>query len=91
VVSAQRQNNADVVVIGHASGRTQQLDKVEHELANFRISLARANRVASQLIAMGVDPQKVQVEAFADDSQLFSETMPSGEAGNRRAEIYFRQ
>jgi outer membrane protein OmpA-like peptidoglycan-associated protein len=91
VASAQRQNNADVVVIGHASGRTQQLDKVEHELANFRISLARANRVASQLIAMGVDPQKVKVEAFADDSQLYSETMPTGEAGNRRAEIYFRQ
>ncbi|NNE83651.1 MAG: OmpA family protein [Alphaproteobacteria bacterium] len=91
VASAQRQNNADVVVIGHASGRTQQLDKIEHELANFRISLARANRVASELIAMGVDPQKVQVEAFADDSQLFSETMPTGEAGNRRAEVYFRQ
>ncbi|NKB50028.1 MAG: OmpA family protein [Alphaproteobacteria bacterium] len=91
VASAQRQNDADVVVIGHASGRTQQLDKVEHELANFRISLARANRVASALIAMGVSPDKVQVEAFADDSQLYSESMPTGEAGNRRAEIYFRQ
>ncbi|MCZ6512274.1 MAG: OmpA family protein [Alphaproteobacteria bacterium] len=91
VASAQRQNNAEIVVIGHASGRTQQLDKVEHELANFRISLARANRVAAQLISMGVAAEKVRVEAFSDDSRLYSETMPTGEAGNRRAEIYFRQ
>ena len=91
VASAQRQNGAEIVVVGHASGRTQQLDKVEHELANFRISLARANRVAEQLIAMGVAREKVLVEAFADGSPVYSETMPTGEAGNRRAEIYFRQ
>jgi outer membrane protein OmpA-like peptidoglycan-associated protein len=91
VASAQRQNDAEVVIVGHASGRTQQLNKVEHELANFRVSLARANRVAEQLIAMGVAPQKVLVEAFADSNPLFSEAMPTGEAGNRRADIYFRQ
>lgn len=91
VASAQRQNGAEVIVVGHASGRTQQLDKVEHELANFRVSLARANRVAEQLIAMGVAREKVRVEAFADDKRLYSEAMPTGEAGNRRAEIYFRQ
>ena len=91
IASAQRQNGAEIVVIGHASERTQQLNKVDHELANFRISLARANRVASQLIAMGVAPEKIRVEAFADSSQLYSESMPTGEAGNRRADIYFRQ
>ena len=91
VASAQRETNAQIVVIGHASGRTQKSDKVEHELANFRMSLARANRVASQLIAMGVDPDKVQVEAVADANPLYSENEPTGEAGNRRADIYFRQ
>jgi outer membrane protein OmpA-like peptidoglycan-associated protein len=91
VASAQRQNDAEVVVVGHASGRTQQLDKVEHELANFRVSLARANSVAEQLIAMGVAPEKVRVEAFSSISPLYSEAMPTGEAGNRRAEIFFRQ
>lgn len=91
VASAQQQNNADVVVIGHASSRTQQLSKVEHELANFNISLARANRVAEQLIAMGVAPDKVQVEAVSSTNPTYSEAMPTGEAGNRRAEIYFRQ
>jgi len=91
VASAQRQNDAEVIVVGHASGRTKQLDKVEHELANFRISMARANRVASQLIAMGVAQEKVMVEAVADENPRYSETMPTGEAGNRRAEIYFRQ
>lgn len=91
VASAQRQTDADVIVVGHASGRTQQLDKVEHELANFRISMARANRVANELIARGVAPEKVVVEAVADDDPRYAETMPTGEAGNRRAEIYFRQ
>jgi len=91
VASAQRQNDADIVVVGHASGRTQQLDKVEHELANFRISMARANRVADELIARGVAPEKVLVEAVADENPRYSETMPTGEAGNRRTEIYFRQ
>jgi outer membrane protein OmpA-like peptidoglycan-associated protein len=79
------------VVVGHASGRTQQLSKVEHELANFRISMARANRVADQLIAMGVARGKIFIEAMADEKPRYAETMPTGEAGNRRAEIYFRQ
>lgn len=91
VASAQLQNNGEVVVVGHASGRTQQLNKVEHELANFRISMARANRVADQLIAMGVAREKIFIEAMADEKPLYAETMPTGEAGNRRAEIYFRQ
>lgn len=91
VASAQRQTNADVIVVGHASGRTQQLDKVEHELANFRISMARANRVADQLIAMGVARERVLVEAVADEDPRYAESMPTGEAGNRRTEIYFRQ
>ena len=91
VASAQRKNDAEVVVVGHASSRTQQLDKVEHELANFRVSLARANRVAEQLIAMGVAPEKVKVEAFSSTNPLYSEAMPTGEAGNRRADIFFRQ
>ncbi len=91
VASAQRQNGAEIVVVGHASGRTQQLDKIEHELANFRISMARANRVADQLVAMGVAREKVLVEAVADDNPRYVETMPTGEAGNRRTEIYFRQ
>jgi len=91
VASAQRQNNAEVIVVGHASGRTQQLSKVEHELANFRISMARASRVADQLVAMGVAREKVLIEAVADDKPRYAESMPTGEAGNRRTEIYFRQ
>ncbi len=91
VASAQKRNGADVIVVGHASGRTQQLNKVEHELANFRVSMARANSVANALIANGVARDKVVVEAVADDRPRYSESMPTGEAGNRRAEIYFRQ
>ncbi len=55
------------------------------------MSLARANRVAEHLIAMGVARDKVLVEAFSATNPLYSEAMPTGEAGNRRADIYFRQ
>lgn len=91
VASAQRANGAQVIVVGHASERTQQLGKVQHELVNFRISLDRANKVAEQLIAMGVGTDKVKIEAMSDAKPVYSEEMPTGEAGNRRAEIYFRQ
>lgn len=89
VVAAQRQNGADILVVGHASSRTQQLDRARHELVNFRVSLARANAVADVLIGMGVDRSRLRVEAIADSSPIFSEAMPTGEAGNRRAEVYF--
>jgi len=31
------------------------------------------------------------VEAVSDDRPIYSEAMPTGEAGNRRAEIYVLQ
>ncbi|MFM2130793.1 MAG: hypothetical protein RL477_2339, partial [Pseudomonadota bacterium] len=77
-----------VRVVGHASRRTRDVDPLNHRLVNFRLSMARANAVAAALTQMGIPAKDIVVEAHADNEPLFYEFMPSGEAGNRRAEIY---
>ena len=89
VASAQRSDGSNVLVVGHTSSRTQQLSKDRHELVNFQISFKRANAVAQALIQSGVPSNRVTVEAVSDDQPIYSESMPNGEAGNRRTEIYF--
>tara|TARA_R110002110_G_scaffold414147_2_gene643361 strand:+ start:80571 stop:81590 length:1020 start_codon:yes stop_codon:yes gene_type:complete len=89
VASAQRSDDTDVLIVGHASSRTQQLPKARHELVNFQVSFKRANAVAQALIQSGVPSNRVTVEAVSDDQPVYSESMPNGEAGNRRAEIFF--
>jgi len=48
----------------------------------------RANVVAGALLEMGVPAEHLIIDAVGDTQPLFSEAMPSGEQGNRRAEIY---
>jgi outer membrane protein OmpA-like peptidoglycan-associated protein len=54
----------------------------------FQKSQARANAVAQALIRAGVPASKVIVEAVGDSQPIYYESMPRGEAGNRRAEIF---
>ena len=89
VASAARGDDMDVLIVGHASSRTRQLPKARHELANFQVSFKRANAVAQALIQSGVPSNRVTVEAVSDDQPVYSESMPNGEAGNRRTEIFF--
>lgn len=77
-----------VRVVGHASMRTRDMDPFEHTLANFNVSLKRANVVAQALLEMGLPAEQLIVDAVGDTEPLYSEAMPSGEQGNRRAEIY---
>ncbi len=77
-----------VRVVGHASSRTGDLDVGQHLLANFNVSMKRATAVANELIRAGVDPARVIVEAKGDTVPVYYESMPAGEAGNRRAEIF---
>jgi len=90
VVALYRQGGRGAIqVVGHASSRTPNLNPSRHHLANFRVSNNRANAVAQELIRLGVDPNAVTVSAVADQQPAFVEVMPAGEAGNRRAEIFF--
>jgi outer membrane protein OmpA-like peptidoglycan-associated protein len=83
-----RGGNGTVKVIGHASSRTANMSVERHLQVIFQKSQARANSVAQALIRAGVPANKVQIEAVGDSQPIFFESMPKGEEGNRRAEIY---
>ena len=90
IASAAQETDAYIRVIGHASARTAEMALANHELVNFQESLARAERVGEALVRAGVPRERVLVEAMSASQPLFYESMPSGEAGNRRAEILFQ-
>jgi outer membrane protein OmpA-like peptidoglycan-associated protein len=54
----------------------------------FDKSQSRANAVAQELIREGVPAAKVLVDAVGDSQPVYYESMPQGEDGNRRAEIF---
>lgn len=88
---AYRSRGGRIHVLGHASSRTRNMNRVRHQLANFQISYDRAKAVADQLIRLGVDPAAIVVNAMSDQHPAFFEVMPAGEAGNRRAEIFLEK
>jgi outer membrane protein OmpA-like peptidoglycan-associated protein len=77
-----------VKVVGHASSRTGNMPVERHLEVIFQKSQARANAVAQALIKAGVPADRVQIEAVGDSQPIFYESMPKGEDGNRRAEIF---
>jgi outer membrane protein OmpA-like peptidoglycan-associated protein len=83
IAGMQRRYGGVVHVVGHASTGTGSAQQ-----ANQRVSQARADAVAQQLVSYGVPPAAIQTVAAGDSQPLFAETAPSGEAANRRAEVY---
>ena len=75
-------------VVGHASSRTPNMSVEKHLETIFAKSQARANAVAQELIHQGVPAGRVLVEAVGDSQPVYFESMPKGEDGNRRTEIY---
>ncbi|MGA0393817.1 MAG: OmpA family protein [Rhodospirillales bacterium] len=89
VAQIQRESGGrPLVVVGHASSRTRDMNPARHRNVNLKLSQTRANRVARALRRLGVPGQSVQTQAVGDSQPIYYEVMPSGEAGNRRADIY---
>lgn len=88
VATEAKRTGSRVRVVGHASSRTGEMAVESHLLANLRISARRAEAVADALADFGVPYERIVVEAKGDNAPIYNEAMPSGEAGNRRAEIY---
>jgi outer membrane protein OmpA-like peptidoglycan-associated protein len=89
IAQIQRAYGGVVNVIGHASvGGPGGDDHSQHQQANQRISEARANAVAQELMRYGVPLGAIRASAAGDSQPLYSEVAPSGEAGNRRVEVY---
>ncbi len=79
-----------VRVVGHASSRTPNMSVEQHLTVIFEKSQARANAVAQELIRLGVPADHVLIEAVGDSQPIYYESMPEGETGNRRAEIFLQ-
>ncbi len=75
-------------VVGHSSSRTANMSLEKHLEAIFEKSQERAAAVAKELIQEGVPAAKVLIDAVGDSQPIYYESMPEGEAGNRRAEIF---
>jgi len=88
VIQLQRERGGHVVVVGHASSRTRDMDYITHQMVNFQISMERATTIGNELKDLGLEGEVLEVQAVSDTTPLYMEVMPSGEAGNRRVEIY---
>lgn len=88
VIQLQRERGGHVVVVGHASSRTRDMDYITHQMVNFQISMERASTIGNALKDLGLAGEVLEVQAVSDATPLYMEVMPSGEAGNRRVEIY---
>jgi len=88
VVNIHRQQGGVIRVVGHASSRTRNMSVDAHEMVNAKMSVGRADRVARQLLNLGMPGERLFVGGVSDAQPLYQEVMPSGEAGNRRTEIF---
>jgi len=88
VVRLQRKRGGRIQVVGHASSRTRNLAPVKHKMANFKVSIDRADSVADALMRLGLSNKDILIAAVSDMDPAYYEFMPSGEAGNRRTEVY---
>lgn len=75
-------------VVGHASSRTREMALTKHMMVNFDMSMNRAQEVSKVLQKIGFPEEKIYVTAVSDSEPIYYEVMPSGEAANRRTEIY---
>lgn len=88
VVKLYKEKGGVVRIVGHASSRTRTMDPVQHKMVNFKVSVSRADAVARVLLQQGVAKDRIVVGAVSDADPQYFEVMPTGEAGNRRAEVY---
>lgn len=88
VAAQQKKTGGTIRVVGHASSRTRSMDVAKHKLINLRVSAARADSIAKELVKFGTKTSDIAIGAVSDSEPKYHEYMPSGEAGNRRAEIF---
>lgn len=89
VARVYKSHGGALSIVGHSSSRTRETDPVNQQIVNFRLSTQRAEAVARELARLGVPRGNMAVAAVSDSEPVYRESMPSGEAGNRRVEISF--
>lgn len=88
VARLQQERGNSLLVVGHSSAEAGEEENGAQAEANLKMSQRRADAVAEALRAAGVVPEALQIQALGDRDLQYEETAPSGEAGNRRVEIF---
>jgi outer membrane protein OmpA-like peptidoglycan-associated protein len=79
--------NRPVKIVGHA-GRPNGGEGARQEVAEFTLSLNRANAVATEMMRNGVPAEQMTVQAVGDAEPLVIAGSAAAEAANRRAEVF---
>ncbi|WP_374369028.1 OmpA family protein [Dongia sp.] len=88
VAEMHRYYGGVIRIVGHASQRTGNMDPYRQGQVNYEVSADRAQSIARALTQAGVPAGLVQVAAAGSANPVALETMPAGEANNRRVEIF---
>jgi outer membrane protein OmpA-like peptidoglycan-associated protein len=88
IVAVLQARGGGLMVVGQAGGRLPTSDPLGQSLARLERSAKRANQVAGELLALGVDSSQLQVAANADGRPVQDDLVSGGGAGDRRVEIY---
>ncbi len=88
VAEVQQAGGGTLRVVGHASSPTNAKNLVGQRLINFEVSLDRASAATEELVRHGVPAVAVHSDAVSANRPVTDESLPGGEASNRRVEIF---
>lgn len=88
VAAYAQQSRASIWLFGHASRKVELASGGSARLASQTLSSDRVSAVALVLIKAGVPADRIRLIARGAHDPVYMETDRTGEAGNRRVEIY---
>jgi len=87
VADLYRRSGGAIRIEGHASRPTRARDRVQHNLINYDVSGDRGDRVARELVRLGVPAGRIMITVLSDNSPEFLGS-DQDEAANRRVVLY---
>jgi outer membrane protein OmpA-like peptidoglycan-associated protein len=88
VVALYKESGGRLRLVGHSSNQASTEDEVAQRMVNLDLSLKRANAVATTLLDLGAEQEKLMIEAKADSEPAGGEVTVGGGDSNRRVEIF---
>ncbi|MDX1574605.1 MAG: OmpA family protein [Kiloniellales bacterium] len=92
VVALYKERGGHLRLVGHSSAQAASEDEVAQRMVNLDLSLRRANAVATTLLDLGAEKDKLMIEAKADSEPaggpVNDEAAVRGESNDRRVEIF---
>lgn len=80
-----------IIIEGHADSQPfAGVDREESRQLNHELSKKRALKVESKLVALGVEEELLEIEAYGEDRPMMAENTPEAHAKNRRVTVRIR-